>query len=49
MQTKTPINTAPIERLLTQIKNADSSSKNRLLWILQMPKEVAYTLGNGVG
>ena len=45
MQTKTPINTAPIERLLTQIKNADQSQQKQVTLDIANAKDVAYTLG----
>ena len=45
MQTKTPINTAPIERLLTQIKNADQSQQKQVTLDIASAKDVAYTLG----
>ena len=44
MQTKTPINTAPIERLLTQIKNADQSQQKQVTLDIASAKDVAYTL-----
>ena len=44
MQTKTPINTAPIERLLQQIKNADSSQQKQVTMDIANAKEVAYSL-----
>lgn len=45
MQTKAPINTAPIERLLQQIKNADSSQQKQVTIDIASAKEVAYSLG----
>ena len=45
MQTKTPINTAPLERLLTQIKNADQSQQKQVTLDIASAKDVAYTLG----
>ena len=45
MQTKAPINTAPIERLLQQIKNADSSQQKQVTMDIASAKEVAYSLG----
>ena len=45
MQTKTPINTAPIERLLMQIKNADQSQQKQVTLDIASAKDVAYTLG----
>ena len=45
MQTKTPINTAPIKRLLTQIKNADQSQQKQVTLDIASAKDVAYTLG----
>ena len=45
MQTKAPINTAPIERLLQQIKNADSSQQKQVTMDIANAKEVAYSLG----
>ena len=45
MQTKTPINTAPIERLITQIKNADQSQQKQVTLDIASAKDVAYTLG----
>ena len=40
MQTKAPINTAPIERLLQQIKNADSSQQKQVTMDIANAKEV---------
>jgi len=45
MPTKAPINTAPIERLLQQIKNADSSQQKQVTMDIASAKEVAYSLG----
>ena len=45
MQTRTPINTASIERLLQQIKNADQSQQKQVTWDIASAKEVSYALG----
>lgn len=44
MQTK-PINTAPLERLLQQIKNADQSQQKQITVDIASAKEIAYSLG----
>ena len=44
MQTK-PINTAPLERLLLQIKNADQSQQKQITVDIAGAKEIAYSLG----
>ena len=45
MQTKMPINTASIERLLQQIKNADLSQQKQVTLDIASAKEVSYALG----
>ena len=42
MQTRTPINTASIERLLQQIKNADQSHQKQVTIDIASAKEVSY-------
>ena len=44
MQTKMPINTASIERLLQQIKNADQSQQKQVTLDIASAKEVSYAL-----
>lgn len=45
MPTKQPINTAPLERLLNQIKNADQSQQKQITVDIAGAKEIAYSLG----
>lgn len=45
MPTNLPINTAPLERLLQQIKNADQSQQKQITVDIAGAKEIAYTLG----
>lgn len=45
MPTKLPINTAPLERLIQQIKNADQSQQKQITVDISNAKEIAYSLG----
>lgn len=45
MQTKDPINTAPIEKFLQQVRVADNSRSKEVKLDLASAKNLAYTLG----
>lgn len=45
MSTNEPLNTAPIQQFLTQVKSADASNQREIKLDIQSAKRLAFTLG----